>query len=177
MIPPTLIPRLTLDTNVIQQHWRQQAKASVVRQLINLALVNAIDLAVTARIREDVPDEPLASEVNRLNEIGVNEVGTVARADYAILDRDLVGSDAFVDFEVKACELVAKRLSSKRVPDWRDLDHLHAHMLHGRDVFLTWDVGILCLEPELRGQFGIQVMRPEDWLARSGIRPRESLAT
>ena len=168
-MPPPLIPRLTLDTNIIQEHWRHQARASVVRRLIDLALANAIDLAVTARIREDIPNEPLASEVNRLREIGVNEVGTVARADFAVLDRDLLASDAFVDFEVEARELVAKRLSLKRVPDWRDLDHLHAHMLHGRDVFLTWDGGILCLESELRGRFGIRVMRPEDWLAASGI--------
>ena len=51
-----------------------------------------------------------------------------------------------------------------KAPDWRDWDHLHAHYLRRRDVFLTWDGGILDCADELKGKLDIVVMRPEEYL-------------
>lgn len=56
----------------------------------------------------------------------------------------------------------------KTTPDWRDWDHLHAHHLSGRDVFLTWDRRILDVGAELRERLGIIVVQPEDYLATLG---------
>ena len=41
---------------------------------------------------------------------------------------------------------------------------LYGHVVAGRDVFLTWDGGILRLAPELRERLRIRVMQPEEFL-------------
>jgi len=76
----------------------------------------------------------------------------------------MLSSQEFEEFSRTACGLA--RESGRKGPDWRDWDHLHAHMLADRDVSLTWDKGILCLAPELRTQLGVQVMSPEEYLNR-----------
>jgi hypothetical protein len=44
---------------------------------------------------------------------------------------------------------------------------LHAHFIQGRDVFLTWDKGLLDLGKLLAAAgFTIRVMQPEDYLAK-----------
>jgi hypothetical protein len=52
----------------------------------------------------------------------------------------------------------------KKPPDERDWDHLHAHYLLQRDIFLTWDDGIICLSKELKDNFGINVSKPDEYL-------------
>lgn len=42
-------------------------------------------------------------------------------------------------------------------------------MLEGRDVFLTWDGGILELADALRSRFRIVVMKPEAFLDQAGL--------
>ena len=159
-------PQLTLDTNLLMELWKRQSKTRVVEGLIKLAVEKNIDLAVTARIREDVPRPPLSSMLNRLSELGIEETGSGTRLGYWVLGRDQLGSDGFEAFISTASELARER--GVRLPDWRDWDHLHAHMLQGREVFLTWDQGILCLAPELQEEFGIRVLAPEEWLRGSG---------
>lgn len=156
---PSRIPRLTLDTNVPFEHWRQRPKADIVRKLIDLARQGRVELAVTARIHEDIPEDPLASEINQLPGLGVKIVGSIARLDYCQLDRDILADDNFTEFEKEI-----EQRPGKRKPDWRDLDHLHAHYLMKRDVFLTWDRGILELRQELFERFGIVVKKPEEFL-------------
>jgi hypothetical protein len=74
----------------------------------------------------------------------------------------MLGDQAFEDFLSTAQALAKQR--GKKPPDWRDWDHLHAHYLLRRDVFLTWDEGILSLSQELTVQFGVVVMKPEEYL-------------
>jgi hypothetical protein len=102
------------------------------------------------------------SEIERLHELGIEETGSVTRADYWVLGRDQLGSDDFVDFEHELKERAAT--TGAKVPGWEDLDHLHAHFLQKRDVFLTWDKAILRLADELKGRFGIVVLRPDGFL-------------
>jgi hypothetical protein len=154
--------RLTLDTNVLVDHWRERARRQAAEELLELARRGEVELAVTARIREDVPDDPLASEIDKLEEIGVAETGSVTRLGHWKLGRDQLGSDEFAEFENELQERRAK--TGAKVPDWRDLDHVHAHFLQGRDVFLTWDVPLLQLADEFRKRFGIVVLRPDDYL-------------
>ena len=49
--------------------------------------------------------------------------------------------------------------------DWRDWDHLHAHMLQNRDLYLTWDRRVLDAGDMLRERFGLRVATPEEYLA------------
>jgi len=154
--------RLTLDTSLLLEYWKRQERKDATEALLDLAHHGDVELAVTARIREDVPRDPLASEIDKLPEIGIQETGSVTRLDYWVLDRDQLGSDAFVEFENELRKRAAS--TGAKVPDWRDLDHVHAHFLQHRDVFLTWDKAVLQLAPELNARFQIIVVRPDDFL-------------
>ena len=157
--------RATLDTSVLMEYWKEQDKATVVEALVQRAREGVLDLAVSARLREDVPCPPLAERINELPLLSVQEIGAVTRLDHWVLDRDVLGSDCFV--VVSENPPMAEPRKGGKPPDWRDWDHLHAHYLSGRDVFLTWDTGMLALAEGLREKVGITVMRPEEFLARS----------
>lgn len=154
---------VTLDTNVLHELWKDRPKRAVVERLLALAKEKGIDLAITARVREDIPDEPLASEIGTLPEIGVAGSGSVTRLCHWELSRDQLGSDEFEVFRLQLES--ARKERDPNLPDWRDWDHLHAHMLQGRTVFLTWDGPILRLSQVLQDRFGIRVQRPVDLLA------------
>lgn len=156
--------QLTLDTNLIQEYLKSQDRTHLVQCLVDLARDGRVELAVTARIRDDIPRDPLFSRLAELPDLGIAEKGAVFRLGHSPLGRDMIGSEEFTDFYSHACALAQQRKGKKHIPDWRDWDHLHAHLLHGRDVFLTWDSGILCLAPELHKRFGISVMTPEAYL-------------
>lgn len=126
--------KLTLDTMLLQDYWKQRPRKDSIEKLLELAREGRVDLAVTARVREDVPDEPLASEIDNLSELNVRETGSVTRLGYWRLGRDRLASDDFADYERELGERADK---GEKIPDWRDLDHLHAHFLEGRDIFLT----------------------------------------
>jgi len=153
---------LTLDTSLLLEYWKGQAKKAIVERILEVASKGRVNLAVTARVREDVSTDPLAGQINQLAELGVHETGSVARLDYWVLGRDHIGSDEFESFHHRVES--AWKEGDPRLPDWRDWDHLHAHMLQGRDVFLTWDEAILRLGPQLK-LLGIRVQKPEEYLA------------
>ena len=121
---------------------------------------------VTARARDDIPRPPLADRINELPELNISETGSVTRLNHWVLGRDMLGSDEFM-----AClqriegEFQRQGMSS---PDWRDWDHLHAHYLLRRDVFLTWDKAILAAGGELQTALGALVMAPEAYLEARG---------
>lgn len=156
------MPSLTLDTNLILEYWRQRERVAAVEELISLAEANLVDLAVTARIREDIPNPPLAERINQLDELEVVETGSVTRLGSWVLGRDYLGDETFVEFSERMEQILSER--GHRPPDWRDWDHLHSHLLQGRDIFLTWDNQILELRQHLEAEFGIIVMSPEEYL-------------
>ena len=154
---------LTLDTNLLLEYWKNQKKRSVVERLLELAGRGEVDLSVTARIHEDVPRPPLAERLNQLRELSIEETGSVTRLDFWDLGRDILGDDRFV---AHSAELDAElRRTGKTPPDWRDWDHVHAHYLMRRDVFLTWDERIVELAGELKARLGLRVITPEEYLA------------
>jgi hypothetical protein len=154
--------RLTLDTMILRDYWEKRKGLAFVEQLLDLADAGEVDLAVTATIRQDVPDDPMARRIHELPELRIEETGTVARWGIAVWGRDMWASSKFEEFRL--------RLQSERqpgdspLPGVQDWDHLHAHMLLGRDVFLTRDGAILRLRGTLRSEFGIVVMSPEEYL-------------
>ena len=105
---------------------------------------------------------PLSLKINKLQDLDIDEIGSVTRFGYWVLGRDMFGDEEFEEFFPTAQELATKR--GKTAPDWRDWDHLHAHYLLHRDIFLTWDEGICCLSDELFANFNVTVMKPEEFL-------------
>ncbi len=157
---------LTFDSNIPVEVWKDQDRKAVVEQLLALARTGKVSLSVTARIREDVPGEPLVSEIELLPELGVAEGPSVARLGFWVLGRDMLGSDAFVGRQQEIDADMRHR--GHTPPDWRDWDHLHAHVLQGRDVFLSWDRRGL----EAGEMLELRAMTPEDYLtSRRSERP------
>jgi hypothetical protein len=154
--------KVTLDTSILLELWKDQDKRAVVERLLRVAEEKGLDLAITARVREDIPEEPPASKINTLSDIGVEESGSVTRLDHWELNRDQLGSDALTDFWLRLES--DRKEGGDKLPDWRDQDHLHAHMLQGRTVFVTWDGPILELRQVLQERFGIRVQGPEEFL-------------
>jgi predicted nucleic acid-binding protein len=157
------IPKLTLDTNLLIEYWKRQKKMDIVENLLELAKLGKVDLAVTRRIRQDIPKPELSNRLNDLPELQIAETGSIARFGYWLLDgREMLGDETFNDFLPTAAKLATQR--GETPPDWRDWDHLHAHYLLKRDVFLTWDNGIICLSKELKDKFDINVISPDEYL-------------
>lgn len=159
---------LTLDTNLLHEYWKQRAKAHHVERLLELNEQGNVHLAVTPRVHDDIPlDGLLAARLEKLPELQIFITADLFRADISAADgRDMAGRDDFMSFWPKACELAQQRVGRRRIPNWKDWDHLHIHLLTRRDFFLTWDTGILCLASELKSMFSVIVMPPEDYLAR-----------
>ena len=155
--------QVTLDTNLLLEYWKDQDRRAVVENLIELSRSGDVDLTVTARIREDVPRPPLSDSLDRLAELNVQETASVTRLDFWVLGRDMLGDDTFVAVSQQLDEELTRQ--GRTPPDWRDWDHLHAHFLSGRSVFLTWDARILEISPDLLDRLRIVVTNPEAWLA------------
>ena len=155
--------RLTLDTNLLLEYWKKQDRASTIEKLLSLATTGSVDLAVTARIREDIPLSPLANRLNELGTLNVSEAPSMTRHNFWVWDRDVWGDEEFIAFS----STIDGKLQARgaRVPDWRDWDHVHAHYVLKRDIFLTWDRPLLSIRNDLQDRFGIVIMTPETYLA------------
>jgi hypothetical protein len=157
--------RLTLDTNLLQEYWREQERRDIVAQLLDLATSADADLVVTARISADIPDGPLAKRIRELPEMRVGEIGGVFRLDYSLLGgSDMLGSGIFDSLRQQAEAELARR-GRTQMPDWRDWDHLQSHFIMRRDVFLTWDKRLLEAAELLSVELPIIARTPEDFLA------------
>jgi hypothetical protein len=162
-----MIEKVTLDTNLLHEYWKHRDKASVVAELLARARRGSVHLAVTARVHEDIPRRPLSDRLNELPMLKIEEAGSIVRVGLGVIGRDMIASDAFRDYWPTACRLAEERVN--KAPDWRDWDYLHAHYLLQRDVFLTWDKGILCLSGELKQRFGVVVLAPEQYISEAGM--------
>ena len=158
------MPTATLDTNLLQEFWRNQDKAAVVEDLLKLAQSGLVDLAVTTRIYADVSRPPLADRISELPALGVRQVGSVARLGVSYLGGGDVLGDDRVLAEMDSIRNELKLLGRKN-PEWADWDHVYGHYLSKRDVFLTWDRGILNIASQLKTKLGVIVMKPEDYLS------------
>ncbi|MCY3886088.1 MAG: hypothetical protein OXG19_00020 [Chloroflexi bacterium] len=156
----------TLDTSVMQEFWRDQNRAEAVRQLLCISGRGEIDLVVTTRISADVPRPPLAERINELPDLGVETIGSSFRVGVSrVGGKDMIVGPRAEELASFIEEQAQKLGLGKRRPDWRDADHLYGHMVARRDVFLTWDRGILDLAEALHERFGLTVMQPEAFVA------------
>ncbi len=158
------MPTATLDTNLLQEFWRNRDRVDVVQDLLDLAQNGRLDLAVTTRIHADVPRRPLSDRISKLPMLGVRQVGSVFRLDVSRLDcGDVLGGDR----QLAEMESIKRdlQLQGRKIPEWADWDHIYGHYSSGRDVFLTWDRGILNIAAQLKTKLGVIVMKPEDYLS------------
>jgi hypothetical protein len=93
-------------------YLKAEAEKGVVEELLALARAGEVSLVVTARIREDVPRNPLAAEIARLPTLGVADGASVTRLGSWVLGRDMLGSDAFGEAQQ---EIVADLRISHRI--------------------------------------------------------------
>lgn len=161
------LPTVTLDTNVVRELWDERLRAEHVKKLLRLGEAREIDLAVTRRIQDDIPRPPLANKINDLPTLNIHEIGAVVRWDCWKVGIDTAGVDEFKQ-TLDSLESSKKfnDMNEDKRPDWRDWDHVHTHYRYSRDYFLTWDKKILCFKNEFRKGLGIEVMKPEEYLAR-----------
>jgi hypothetical protein len=153
--------KVTLDTNLLFDLWRQRAGLAYVQRLIALADSGDIDLAVTRYVRDEVRLPPDAEEINRLPQVGITDTGGVFQLDVSRLDdpTDRLGDQRISDLEAS----VRTGPGSRAIPQPNDWLHLHGHRAHGRDVFLTNDKAILGLRGQLQ-ECSVFVMTPGDLL-------------
>ena len=158
-------PTVTLDTNVVREWWDNRSKIEYVEKLLDLGKTFEIDLAVTRRIHEDVPNQPLAAKINDLPNLLIHEIGAVMRLNKWEAGTDTVGVTEFVNF-IESIETSDEfnHMNKDKRPDWRDWDHIHTHYRYSRNYFLTWDSRVLHFEKAFE-DFGIKVMNPEEYLS------------
>ncbi len=159
-------PTVTLDTNVVRAWWDNRSKVEHVEKLLELGKKFEIDLAVTRRIHDDVPNQPLAAKINDLPNLLIHEIGAVMRLNNWEAGTDTVGVTEFVNFigSIEASDAFNHMNEDKR-PDWRDWDHIHTHYRYSRNYFLTWDKKVLHFKKAFEN-FGIKVMKPEEYLSQ-----------
>lgn len=157
---------LTLDTNVVRDLWRDDARwRDDVEQILELARSGAVEIAVSRHIDNDITDGNLAEQLHQLLQEGVliRSQGLFIFGESTFDGGDRFGDQAIIDLEVEMRAIHAS--GQGPVPPERD-DWLlmHAHAVYFRDYFLTRDGGILRLADEL-ADVGITVLAPRDYLA------------
>ncbi len=156
---------VTLDTTVLVAQWKNEENAAATEALLNLAEHGQIDLAITTRISADIPRPPLADRIDELPALKVSKIGAPFRWDHSKWGGgDVWASEEFGKIMSAIDECLDSQGITNNRPDWRDWDHLQGHYLAERDVFVTWDGGILKLATVLREKLGIVAMKPEEFL-------------
>ena len=158
------LPSVTLDTDVL---LKMKSRESVDMQEFRKTYL--VDLAVSQRIREDIPLRP--DEEQFLLDYYIRTIPSIMRCSFdSKAQRFLLnpkfnkpGSTEFL----KSAESIINNFFKPRgetPPEYLDWDHLHAHYLLGRDIFLTDDQKMLKIKDQLKEELGIVVMSLKDFL-------------
>lgn len=126
-----------------------------------------IEWAVTRGVDFDIPEGPLRERLKELPVLAVTKTGKVARAGQWLLGVDVAGGEEFVRLESEI--RTEWKPGQRKLPGSEDFDHVHTHWALGRDVFLTWDQGVLALS-ERFAKLGICVTTPEQYLVDRSAR-------
>ena len=156
------LPSITLDTNVViyMKHGKMLAPKELYKKC-------PLDLAVTHRIRDDLSLN--SSDEQFLRDNYIRKIPSIMRFCFDSESRrfflnsefDKPGSTEFVKMAESIIEGLRK--TGENPPEYLDWDHLHAHYISGRDIFVTEDKKLLKVGCQLE-EFGIRVMRFEELL-------------
>jgi hypothetical protein len=164
--PHREVDAVTLDTNLLHDYWKDRPRKWAIERLVELAAAGTIDLVVTRYVHDDVPASPLRDRIAELPKLQIGMTGGLFTLDVSPLGgSDFFGSDAFLKCQ---SALATWRPSSRKPPDGRDWNHLHAHYAKRRDFFLTWDEPLLELGELLQPGFSLGVTRPDAYLQTRG---------
>ena len=158
------LPSVTLDTDVFLKIKRGKSV-----DILEFRKTYLVDLAVSQRIREDIKLRP--DEEQFLSDYYIRRIPSIMRCSFdSKAQRFLLnpefnkpGSTEFL----KSMESIINNFFKPRgetPPGYLDWDHLHAHYLSGRDIFLTDDKKILKIKDQLNEELGTVVMNLEDFL-------------
>jgi hypothetical protein len=160
----TAVTRVTLDTDVIRDYWERRPGWEDVEKLLDLAAAGEIELAVTERIHDDIPRPPLSERIGELPTLEILKTATAARLDTWTLGHHMLGDEDFVAAARQITDDMAKTMNPDKLPDWRDWDHVHAHYLLRRDVFITKDKKLRMAVNQLPEEIPIVIMTPAEFL-------------
>jgi hypothetical protein len=152
---------VTFDTSCCIDIYGIQPDADLLR-MVNLAMRNKVDLAVTDIVSEDLQNatgEKLALYERR---VGIFPKLSVAAIDEAIRD-DLA------DEILEAIFPGSPETSASHSNNRRDCRHLATHGLKRRDLFVTLDKGLMAKAARARERFGISVLNPSQAWERLGV--------
>ena len=158
------LPSVTLDTDVFLKMKRRE---SVDMQEFRKTYL--VDLAVSQRIREDIPLRP--DEEQFLSDYYIRTIPSIMRCSFDSKAKRFLLNPKFnkpgsTEF-LKSAESIINNFFKPRgetPPGYLDWDHLHAHYLLGRDIFLTDDQKMLKIKDQLKEELGIVVMSLKDFL-------------
>ena len=152
--------KLTLDTTNIFDLFKQGKDC--IKILIEDAHNGLCELVVTSRIYADIPEEPLASELNKLSELGIETIGTIARWGVSYWGEDYWSGDETEELESKIRKIMFPGKEHEK--HLNDIDHLIGHIINERDYFITSDSHFLRRYKRLYDELGVKVISPEEYV-------------
>ena len=156
------LPSVTLDTNVFLN-----MKCGKMLDPGELRKICPVDLAVSHRIRDDLPLN--SSDEQFLRDNYIRKIPSIMRFCFDSKSKrfllnpefDKPGSTEFLKMAESIIDSFRK--TGENPPEYLDWDHLHAHYMSGRDIFVTEDKKILKVGCQLKA-LGIRVMKFEELL-------------
>lgn len=157
------LPSITLDTNVLIH-----MKSGKILNPVELQKKCALDLAVTHRIRDDLQIN--ASDEHFIKNNYIRKIPSIMRCSFDSKSKrfllnpefDKLGCTEFLKMAESIIE--SFKQTGENPPEYLDWDHIHAHYISGRDIFVTEDKKILKVGCQLK-ELGIRVMRFEELLS------------
>jgi len=159
---------LTVDTNVLINRIKREGDYAAAQCLLSLDAQGDIEIKVTSRIKIDVPHETLHSQIMALAVVARGPIGSSFTIGFSAVE----GDDMIADNEIAEMGNALMRLlfpasdptNPKHMNRIADVDHLIAHHMAKREIFITEDRGILERQTMLSERFGLTVMSPMEFL-------------
>lgn len=166
--------KITLDTNCIINYFDTDSQtATSTEEILNLlryATAGRIGAVITTRAEADIDQDKNEQRRSFMKKVlGIFEViGSVIRLNESVLS----GGDFLSDQKIAGTADEIQKIifpglteeSKRRGNMLRDVDHIMAHIISERDIFVTDDKRINQCKGELK-RFGAVIMRPAECLS------------
>ena len=156
------LPSVTLDTNVFLN-----MKCGRMLDPVELRKICPVDLAISHRIQDDLPLN--SSDEQFLTDNYIRKIPSIMRfcfdskSQRFLLNSEFDKPGCTEFFKMAESIIDGLRKTGENPPEYLDWDHLHAHYISGRDIFVTEDKKILKVGCQLKA-LGIRVMKFEELL-------------
>lgn len=165
-----LMVSVTLDTNCVmdlQEDQRPEFRQAM-EELLKLAEIHQLDLAVTTRVESEVKEDSTVKVYQSLIEKGqIKVIPSTTRLGYWKLGVDVLPDEqlwkriAKAVFPNKNAEILF-RPGNSRIKGFVDVDHLYGHLHSKRDFFVTRDGHDIIKANKRLAAIGIQVCTPQE---------------